>query len=235
MKYITFILGLISFNCYSQDTLYSVDSEFNKFMSIGKLKVHKFEGKVKSFRYSNRDSTVFDPIYFITDYVGGKMNGSRLIYSNEGKLISSYQVRNDSLNGFHIYYQDTLITIIEYYNNNSRNGSTIGYDNNKLFSIEEYKDDKATGLYIEFYNNGKVKAKGNQLDGLRTGEWIEFDSTYSYYFTGKYNPKIYWTYEHTNKGSTSMQHFTYEKVGVWIKYSITGLKIEEYNYAQTSK
>lgn len=204
--------------CFGQDTTYITNDFGDKQMNVGKLINGKYTGKVKTISLKD---TAQEYIY-ITDYIGGKKEGLRILYQNyEGgvqRLRRIWHCHNDSLEGAVIKYtNDEKIEYIGNMHNNLEDGLWFNYNNGKLESIEEYDNGKRTGLTL-FYPNGMVAETGKEIDSRRNGTWIEFDSTYSTYKTGQY--LLYDEVFHSN--DTTIISNKYRKTGKWNTYSIKG-------------
>lgn len=92
------------------------------------------------------------------------------------------------------------------------NGDTVILtysEKNTLISESFVKNGNLNGLSTEFTDRGKVKRKGNFLDGLKTGVWLEYTETgkpiaASYYFNdsviyGDIDPNDYDLHKYTFK------------------------------------
>lgn len=182
-------------------------------MLIGKKVNGLYEGKVTSFPLHNGKPT---EVTFITDYEHGKKEGRRITYQYS-RLTQIASCHEDTLEGIDIMFLPYAFALWSNHLGNY-DGMMIEYDDSgKLSSVTNFKEGDEIGKVL-FYPSGKVAAKGNEIHGFKTGEWVEFDSTYTSYSVGNYL-----AFRETIQATDTIivVEGTY-KVGKWNTYSTEG-------------
>jgi len=99
-----------------------------------------------------------------SNYIEGKLNGERILYTNKGIKEISEIYKNDVLNGpfkeFH--------------------------ENGKLKFLGEYKDNVLSGIVTVFYPSGKVKEEVLFADNVEEGPFKEFHENGNLKWEGTY-------------------------------------------------
>lgn len=129
------------------------------------------------------------------EYAEGKRNGITKLYSKEGFLVSSFPFVDDQKDGVgFIYYTNGGVK--------SEIPFEDGQENGKAFEFNLQGDIVA----IKFYKNGILSKQQNinrtDTDGMRQGEWKEFDEDRNIIAEGKYRygeKDGYWK-EYSKKG-----------------------------------
>jgi antitoxin component YwqK of YwqJK toxin-antitoxin module len=112
------------------------------------------------------------------DFASGKKMGAWKYFEDNGSWkIRNY--KNDTLDG---YTLEHLIDSIEtkivsgQYKNGKETGLWRWFDKDSILYLTAiYQEGKITGEYIEYYSEGKIKSKGNLIDGSYEGEVIYYD------------------------------------------------------------
>ena len=120
-------------------------------VSEGKVVNKLFEGE---WKYYHEDS---DKIMTLENYVGGKLNGVRKVFYEDGKIAEETNYKLDIKNGVYKKYTNEGIVLEE---SNYKNGELDGpavfrNDKNVVVSKGNFKNGKKDGIW-EFNNNGKI-------------------------------------------------------------------------------
>ncbi len=155
---------------YPGSKIYMYEGNFKDDKPVGKF-VYKYQsGVVKAVIDNKPNSNVsFVKLYFENQalmadgfYRNQKKDSIWMNYNERGELVSGESYKNDKLNGKKITY---------YLNDQLENGEL------KVLSVTIFKDDIRDGVFKEYYPNGTMKMSGNYVNGLRTGEWVEYYNT----------------------------------------------------------
>jgi len=113
-------------------------------------------------------------------YVNGKEHGKKKLYYSTGKKQEESNMIYGLKEGVSTWYDENEKVIAEY---NYSKGEFHGeqktfYSSGIIRTKETYNNGKQTGESIEYFEDGAVKKKGNyNKEGLKDGEWVEFDQT----------------------------------------------------------
>ena len=120
-------------------------------VSEGKVVNKLFEGE---WKYYHEDS---DKIMTLENYVGGKLNGVRKVFYEDGKIAEETNYKLDIKNGVYKKYTNEGIVLEESnYKNGELDGSAVfRNDKNVVVSKGNFKNGKKDGIW-EFNNNGKI-------------------------------------------------------------------------------
>lgn len=139
-----------------------------------------------TYYFVNREVMAFGAFY------DQKKDSIWINYNNQGLIMSTEEFKNDKLNGARIVF---------YLDGQELEGKLNPY------SIAFYKDDVLNGEYKELFSNGKLKLKGNYVDGNKEGEWIEYNLTGVVVGKVRYkNGQTHgWAYAYDSKGKQISQ------------------------------
>lgn len=116
--------------------------------------------------------------HYTEEYKNGKLNGNKIWYSENGIVGMIEPYKDGKKNG----------TQKTFYRINGKIRSKIDYVNGRVMGTAEwfdksgnsmYKSDltKGSGPWVTYWDNGKIKEKGQMLNGYPNGEWKEYTNT----------------------------------------------------------
>jgi antitoxin component YwqK of YwqJK toxin-antitoxin module len=112
------------------------------------------------------------------DYMKGRKIETWKYWEENGSWkIRNY--KNDTLDGYTFEHLiDSIETIL--ISGQYKNGKEAGLwkwlnEDSILYLTAIYQEGKVTGEYVEYYSEGKIKSKGNVIDGSYEGEVIYYD------------------------------------------------------------
>ena len=118
--------------------------------------------------------TVIEEAQFVKD----TLNGKRILYYENGKphIVENYSMGNFS-GLYQAYYESGALEISGEYSKGAMNGEWIrNYENGQQMERVLFKNNQENGPFTEWHKNGKLKAKGQYLDGDKEhGELLLYD------------------------------------------------------------
>lgn len=113
-------------------------------------------------------------------YEMDQLNGTRKLFSAEGKLIIEETHKNGVFDGpYRTYHPDGTLELEGFYSNNETTGTWRRYyPNGQILEEVVFSGNMENGPFKEWYDNGKLKAEGSYLEGDNEhGELLEYDET----------------------------------------------------------
>jgi antitoxin component YwqK of YwqJK toxin-antitoxin module len=152
---------------YPGSNTFIYKGQFKDDKAIGEFTYYYESGKIKSvikhFPNSNLSFAVFysenEAVLSEGFYKNQLKDSTWLNFTSSGAISSKESFLQNQLNGEKIIY---------YIEGQIENGVLIP------LSISNYKKDILDGLYTEFFSTGKIKKKGDFINGLKNGEWLEY-------------------------------------------------------------
>jgi len=132
---------------------------YGNFVSERKYKNGLIDGENNYYYLNGKKSSQMN-------FVDGKETGVSKFYDIEGRLKTEYEIRNDSLNGYYLNYDDGILSSFYSYENGKLNGAGYGYHKNGKISLDSYyKDDSPVGVFIYYDQDGIVYQKDTYKEG----------------------------------------------------------------------
>lgn len=149
-------------------------------------------------------------------YENDQLNGPQRTYFN-GNKVREWQIINNKLDGPYmtffqngnpdtagIYIQGFKANVwVTYYENGKLKSSTSYNLLGQKEGLQRYyaqdgsiivqysiKDDKLDGKYTEYYKNGGIQLEGNYVNGLKEGNWFQYDASGQKIKTRKYKNDV---------------------------------------------
>ncbi|MBI4946644.1 MAG: toxin-antitoxin system YwqK family antitoxin [Bacteroidetes bacterium] len=215
------------------------EGTWKKFYPSGKIKAEatfkngKKTGYVKTYSESGNLAN-------IQKYVGDSLQ------KEAPELTTKLEVRNE-------YYEDGSIkktgtylygiaegTHKEYSSEGKITGAKIYHDGNLIGEGLMDEAGNQQGPWVEYHPNGKVKAKGNYVNGIKIGEWVFFHSNERLEQKGTYDKKgkpqgLWQWYYDTGKLLREENYLNGKREGRLTEWSDTGAVITQGEYIDGMK
>jgi antitoxin component YwqK of YwqJK toxin-antitoxin module len=162
MNLLSFILlGLISYNCYSQEEK-NRSGEFDGDIIADTITKYRADGS-KEFEVLTRN---------------GLRVGNGFFFDKSGNIIGFRHYENDTLNGFGLYLNEKTLKpkyLVEA-NKGKRDGVLIEFYDDGVIKSFRNADIYNDSQKIEFHENGTIKSVGKtKKGGQAQGTWRYFD------------------------------------------------------------
>lgn len=144
----------------------------------------KYDSKITKERYRTNSNGNIEGLYIAYDKDGKTIN-TKINYKNgvkngqalecEGSCYGSYL--NDNRVGEWVFTSFDGSVKVETYINGKIEGKSVEYSDktrSRILSSTEYKNGIKNGKYILYTENGEIKEKGNYVNDLKDGEWLEY-------------------------------------------------------------
>ncbi len=115
-----------------------------------------------------------------SNYLNGKLDGTRVLYYDGNKPEIREKYVNDSLDGsYQVFYEDGQLKLLMHYRNNVLNDIvTKYYPSGAVLEEVTYENNKEEGPFIEYYENGQKKWEGTYTNGdNEIGLLVNFSET----------------------------------------------------------